>query len=234
MSAETARRVVAGRGFISQWLTPIDGGCCPVRTSALARRSPSSTTRGRAAGYAPFAKHAVYPFILTPLYRIAGVNRLVALSMATVAAALLSALLARGLHARLAKPTLWVVGLASPLLIDGYLVIAHTIGAALAAGGMLAVIAAQRRPRAGPLAAAVACFGLGALLRNEIVLLGAAVVVVVGVQAIRRRSPGGAVVGVAVGATIVGTYLLDPLVTSWAGHLGERDGGGPSVADRNR
>lgn len=167
------------------------------------------------AGYAPFVKHALYPVLLVPLYRAGGVPALMLLSLAgVVGAALAAGFLAKQLDDRTAVAAFWAVGLASPLFIDGYLVIAHTLGAALAGGGMLAVLAARRHPRPWLLVAAAAAFGTGALLRNEMALLGVAVAVVVGAKALRRRDGAGIITAAVVGAATVAAYELDSVLAS--------------------
>ena len=92
----------------------------------------------------------------------------------TLAAAGLAAALARRIDPSLARPALWVVGLASPLLFDGFLVMAHTLGAALAAAAVLAaVVAIQDRRPAMALLVAPAVAG-AVLLRNEALLFAIA------------------------------------------------------------
>ena len=99
-------------------------------------------------GWTPFAKHPLYPLLLAGADRVAGVAGMVLLSLAgTVAAAGLAGALARRLDPGLTRPAIWVVGLASPLLFDGFLVIAHTLGAALVASAVLAAVVAIERRR---------------------------------------------------------------------------------------
>ena len=52
---------------------------------------------------------------------------------------------ARFVRTGLDRPTLWVVGLASPLLFDSYLLIAHTLGSALVTLGLLAALRSIER-----------------------------------------------------------------------------------------
>ena len=103
-------------------------------------------------GFAPYAKHPLYPVLLAVADRAGGVTAMVLLSLAgTLAAAALAAGLARRIDPALARPTLWVVGLASPLLFDGYLVMAHALAAALAVGAVLLAVRAveERSPVVG-------------------------------------------------------------------------------------
>ncbi len=116
---------------------------------------------------------------------------MVLFSMAgTVLAAWLAAALARHLRPELPRPSLWITGLATPLLFDGYLVIAHTLGAAAAAGAVLLAVRAteDRRRRGLAIAGAAGCVVIAVLLRNEAVFWGVALGVALGVLAYRRRS----------------------------------------------
>jgi hypothetical protein len=144
--------------------------------------------RGRN-GFAPLAKHPLYPLLAAGAARVGGVVGMVLLSLAgTLAAAGLAAALAGRIDKALVRPALWTVGLASPLLFDGFLVMAHSLGAALASAAVLAAVVAiqDRRPAvallvAPPLAGAV-------LLRNEALLFAATLALVAGVVALRRSA----------------------------------------------
>lgn len=166
-----------------------------------------------AKGFAPLAKHPLYPTLAAAAARVGGVAGMVVLSLlGTVAAAGLAAALAGRLDTDLVRPTVWVVGLASPLLFDGFLVMGHTLGAALATAAVLAAVVAvqDRRPA---LAVLVAPAVAGAvLLRNEALLFAAALILVTGFLGLRRanRSPA-AVVAAATVAGAVGARLLDRL-----------------------
>ena len=121
--------------------------------------------------------------------RAGGVAAMVLLSLAgTLAAAALAAALARRIDPALARPTVWVVGLASPLLFDGYLVMAHALAAALAVGAVLLAVRAveERSPVA---AAAVApCVAAAVMLRTEAVFVAAGLAIVAVVVSRRRDS----------------------------------------------
>ena len=120
---------------------------CPRSTRRASTTRWRTSERG-ATGRA-LAKHPLYPVLLAAADRLGGVTGMVLLSLAgTVAAAGLAAVLARRLDPALVRPDLWMVGLASPLLFDGFLVIAHTLGAALAAAAVLLALRAVER--AGP------------------------------------------------------------------------------------
>lgn len=169
-------------------------------------------------GFAPLAKHPAYPALAAVADRFGGVTGMVLLSLAgTLAAAALAGLLAGRIDAALVRPTIWTVGVASPLLFDGYLVMAHTLGAALATGAVLAaVVAIQDRRPAVALLVAPGVAG-AVLLRNEALLFAAALVVVAGVLALRRayRAPAAVVAAATVGAAI-GARLVDRL---WLAHV---------------
>jgi len=189
-------------------------------------------------GVAPFAKHPLYALVLAGAERVGGINAMVALSvLGTLAAAALGAALASRMGGPgLARPTLWALGLASPLLFDGYLVVAHTIGAALAAGAVLmAVIAIERRRAA--LALAVAPFvALAVLFRTEALLFGMALAIVAGVLVLRgpvaRRWTTGLVAAASLagaGGAAIGERLW---ATAILGGTAGSTGGGPSGLDQ--
>ena len=106
----------------------------------------------------------------------------------TVAAAGLAGTLARRLDPAIARPAIWVVGLASPLLFHGYLVIAHTwVRRWPPAGVLAAIVAFERRsglPGPGRAPALAACV----LLRSEGLFMAAALAAVAGVI---RAGPAG-------------------------------------------
>lgn len=91
----------------------------------------------------PYAKHAVYPATMRPLFALGGQRAvLFASAFGTWCAAVLAARLARRIDRRLDVPTLWVVGVVSPVFFDSFWVIAHSIGAAFATGATVAAVAA--------------------------------------------------------------------------------------------
>lgn len=165
-------------------------------------------------GGAPFVKHTVYPWIATPLYGMGGATAVQLLSvLGGVGAALAGAGVARRIRPDLARPTLWVVGLASPLLFDSYLLIAHTVGAAAVTGALLAGSCAvdRRRPAWVPVVLIAVTFG--GLMRNEAILYGLALAAVFGVLAVRRRDLAALGVATAAGAGAVAAKLLDGALT---------------------
>jgi len=161
-------------------------------------------------GTAPFAKHPLYALLLAGADRVGGEVAMVLLSLAgTVAAAALAAAIAGHLGPGLSRPSLWVAGLATPLLFDGYLVIAHTLGAAAAAGAVLLALRASdgRGRRWMAVGGAAVCIVVAILLRTEAVFWGLGLGVALGVLAVSRRSRplAGAAVAI-VGATGVARF----------------------------
>ncbi len=170
-------------------------------------------------GWAPYAKHPLYALILAAADRVGGVPVMVLLSLAgTVVAAGLAGALARRLDPALARPALWVTGLASPLLFDGFLLIAHTLGAALAAAAALAAVVAVERRR--PVVAVLGGAALAAcvLLRTEAVFLAGAMALVAGTVALRRRELRPIAATVAFVSVVAGggAHLLDGW---WTAHI---------------
>jgi hypothetical protein len=216
-----ARSLAAGRGWtVAHPLPRADpsGGSYPIE---LSERGPK--------GVAPFAKHPLYALLLSGADRVGGVTAMVLLSLAgTVAAAAMAAALAGRLDPALERPTVWTVGLASPLLLDGYLVIAHTLGAALA---VTAVVVAARAIERQSLAAAVAVgplVAIAVLFRNEAVFfaLGLAVAAAgFALRGVRKARRPALVVAVSTAAAAVLVHVGE---AAWTGHL--LGGRGGSVA----
>ena len=182
-------------------------------------------------GWAPYAKHPLYPLLLAGADRAGGVAAMVLLSLAgTVAAAGLAAALARRLDRALARPALWSTGVASPLFFDGHLLIAHTLGAALAAAGVLAFLAALERRSPARALLVVPALAACVLLRNEGLFIAAALAAVAGAVALRRSDvrPVAAVAAVASLVAGAGAFLLD---REWTARIvGATDSGPGSVA----
>jgi hypothetical protein len=167
---------------------------------------------------APFAKHPAYPILLVPFVAVAGTAGAKALSLVgTVLAALAAALIGRRLRPGIERPVLWIAGLASPLLFNGWVVIAHTLAAAGCGFAAMLVLDGLNDSRDGPRRTAVvgvAALMLAAVLvRNEAVLFGIALAMASLFIAARRRSP--ALAGLGVGAAVgtIGGYLLDAYLT---------------------
>ena len=152
---------------------------------------PLELVQRRGDAYAPFVKHPLYAVLLAGADKVGGRNAMVLLSViGTWCAAAIGALIARRLDARngVAIATLWLIGVASPLFFDSYVLIAHTLGAASAALAGLAVvrlIEASRSRVAYAAVLAVAMF-VCVLLRTEAQLL--AIGLAVGLLVVARRS----------------------------------------------
>jgi hypothetical protein len=197
-----AKSLAAGHGWIVPGPLPgVDptGAWYPVVNAEHGQR-----------GFAPLAKHPLYPVLAATADRLGGVTAIILLSLAgTVAAAGLAAALAGRMDRSLVRPTLWVVGLASPMLFDGFLAMAHTLGAALATAALLAAVVAvqDRRPGFAPLVAPAVAGAV--LLRSEALLFAAALGLVLCVVALRREyrvsaaAVAGATLVAAVGARLV-------------------------------
>ncbi len=203
-------------------------------------RSASPFVRGDAGsnGLAPYAKHPLYPVLLS--LAGGGTWGAMLLSVAgTVLAALTAALLARRFTDDPLAPVLalWATGVATPLLFDSALALAHSLAAA-AVGVMvlLALRSLASGSRQWPALLGAAAAGLVAsMLRTEAVLV-VAVVAVVAVPVLRTRWS--VVVAAALGAAglvavlvdraavraIVGTPLVTPANTVTSGLQGRWDG----------
>ena len=170
-------------------------------------------------GWAPYAKHPLYPLLLAGAHRLGGVTAMVLLSLAgTVAAAGLAGALARRLDAALVRPAIWVTGLASPLLFDGYLLIAHTLGAALAGAAVLAAVVAIERRSALLALTVMPAVAAGVMLRSEALFIAGALAVLGGIVALRRREVRVPATVVALGSLSAGggSRVLDAL---WTAHI---------------
>lgn len=196
-----------------------DGWIVEPPVPGIDRSYPLELSEEGAKGVAPFAKHPLYAVLLAAADRLGGITAMVFLSvLGTLTAAAVAAALAKRLDPTLAKLTLWVVGLASPLLFDGYLVIAHTMGAAAVAGAVLVALVALER-RSLVLAAATApLIALAVLLRTEATLLAVALAAAMGLVVLsqlgtRRRTPAR--------PSVTGSALV-VAVSAFAGAVGAR------------
>ncbi|MDQ6746726.1 MAG: hypothetical protein M3010_01270, partial [Candidatus Dormibacteraeota bacterium] len=178
-----ARHLARGEGWIIDHPLPqVDPGgrAYPLE---LSERGPKGT--------APFARHPVYALLLAGADRAGGAGAMMLLSVAgAVGAAALAAALGARFGPTFARPSLWVAGLATPLLCDGFVVIAHTLGAAFAAAAVilaLRVLEGRGRP-AVTASGMAACVAIAVLFRTEAVFWGVALGLVLGLVAVRRRS----------------------------------------------
>jgi hypothetical protein len=174
-----------------------------------------STRLGDSFEYVPYAKHPVYPLLLAGAVRLAGEPGAIALSIAgAILASIGAALLARRMSPELTVPTLWLTGLATPLLFYSDVVIAHTLGAAAVAFAALAFTAGTGQPGPRLLALGTVLLALACFLRSEAVLLGIALATVLAVEAWRRRASYAPAAAAFVAS--MGVYLVDPWLQSRA------------------
>lgn len=165
-------------------------------------------------GLAIYAKHPLYPLVLAGTDRAGVVGLLGANVLATVVAALLAARLAREVRPGIERTTLWVVGVASPLFIDSFLVLAHTLAAAATAAAAWAAVLALRL-RGGRRVAAIVgvaiAVAVAAMLRTEALFIGPALALGVLAAAARARRSWGAAVATGTAAVVgaAGAFLID-------------------------
>lgn len=221
-------RLADGAGWLVDHPFPAadpEGVWFPLHLSWLA--DPETT----GAGYVVLAKHPVLTWIMAGLVHLGGLRAVIAMStLGTLAAAVATARLVERVDADLAPAALWLTGVGSPLLFDGYLGYAHAIGAAAVAWAAVFVLEAMdglgRRagpgvivPRllAGSLLAAGAC-----LVRTEGAIAVGALAVALLVDAAflalrarigpyRRYRPivVSAMVGVLIALACLGTVFVD-------------------------
>lgn len=189
--------------------------------------------RSAAGRWAPFAKHPAHIAVLAPLWDLGGYGGvLVASVLGVVAAAVAAGLLARRLSPGAEVAALWVTGIGSPLVFDGFQVVGHAVGAGLFGLAAVAALAALDAERRGAAALALLAVGLvagAALVRTEAVLAGVALGVALGALGVdvRRRAAalGGAMVLSAVAVRlgeprlvrgVLGADSLDAVATAEA------------------
>ncbi|MFL6204138.1 MAG: hypothetical protein ACJ739_02190 [Acidimicrobiales bacterium] len=165
-------------------------------------------------GAASYGKHPAYPVVLAAADRLGGVTAMVSVSLlATWVAALAAAALATRVAGGLARTALWVAGLGSPLLFNGYWVIAHTLGAAAIAWAVVAVVDGSRPGRrAWVLAAAPLLVAIATLLRTEAALYGIGLALVAAGWGIGTRRPLLVVTGAATGIAVAAARAIDSVV----------------------
>ncbi len=138
--------------------------------------------------FATYAKHPAYAWMLAAIGKVAGVFGMTVLStLAVVLAAVAGAFVARAWDPALARLSLWVLGIGSPLLFESQVVLAHSIGAALAGFAALSVIVAIQRRSPARLAGAAALIATACLFRTEAMLFALAVGSALGYIAVRKR-----------------------------------------------
>lgn len=186
-SSDEGAAIIQGRSLASGdgWIVPH-----PMpEVDPEGRMYPLVSAERGSNGFAPLAKHPVYSVLVAGAGWLAGVTGMVLLSVAgTVGAAGLAAALAARVDPVLSRATIWVVGLASPLFFDSFLIMGHTLAAALVTGATLCAVRAiaDRRPA---MALAVFPFAGGAvLLRTEAVLFALSLATVAVIVALRDRA----------------------------------------------
>lgn len=98
----------------------------------------------------PYSRQPLYPLMLAPLYTLGGTSGLLILSvLGTWGAAIAAMGIAGRIDPRAAIPTLWLTGLGSPLFFDTYIVVGHSVAAALAGTCALALLHACGWGRGG-------------------------------------------------------------------------------------
>ncbi|QGG95471.1 hypothetical protein [Actinomarinicola tropica] len=168
-------------------------------------------------GAASYVKHPSYPITMLPFRDVAGTTGMVVASvLGTIVTAVGAAVLARSMRPAAEVPTLWLIGVGSPLLFDAYLVIAHSLAAAAVVWGVIAALRAVESSRPlMPTLLAAGALGLATLWRTEAIFLGPALAVAVvlgrGDVAVARR----VVVGAAAAVGSVGAYVLDGRLSQW-------------------
>ncbi|MEX2293205.1 MAG: hypothetical protein WD691_05405 [Acidimicrobiales bacterium] len=180
------------------------------------------------AGWAPFARHPMYAVLLAALFRVAGELGMVLSSLAGLVLAAVGAghLTRRAAGDHLSVVGLWGVGLGTPLLFDGYVLIAHTLGAACVAWAAVLVWdtsgVRSLGGRAARLVGVWILILLGVLLRAEVVLVALAAGAVMVCAAIRSRR----VAEVATAAVLVGAAGAGLIIEmAWRRNIGTVAGG---------
>lgn len=209
-----ATAVAGGDGWVFEHPFPEadpDGLWYPIHLSS---RSPDG-------GYLVIAKHTVVTRLFGWVHGFGGYTGVLALSVgAGFAAAAVAARLANRLDRRSTVPTLWLVGLASPLFLGAYVAWAHTLGAALVGLGLLGLTTSGGSglgPRSN-LAAQVGgagALGLACLMRTEATLAGiaATLALLVPVIVVAAETEGGrfrlARPAILAGAATVAGFAID-------------------------
>lgn len=167
-----------------------------------------------------YAKHPLFPLVLTPAYRVAGPTGPLLVSVfGAWSAAVVAAFIARLLKQECAPWVLWLAGIGSPLFFDAYIVVAHTLAAACAGLAFLGVSRALDGSRPRHLLYALPAVAAVVALRSEglifAAILGAVVVVMsLGWPPFRKVSWSTTAVGAGVLAVGGLTYLAEKVAVS--------------------
>lgn len=166
------------------WITPYAFSSIDPKQSAFPL-DHADTGNG---GFAAYGKHPLYPLLLAAVDRVGGVTGMFMLSvLGTAVAAFFAALIATRFSPAVARPSVWFVGLGSPLLFDSYQVIAHTLAAAAIAIAVWAALRFLDRGRVATLMVALGAAIVAVALRTESVLLVGAIGMILAVVALMRR-----------------------------------------------
>lgn len=224
------------------WTLPNSEPVADPQMRALPLELSERSGEGR---WAPFAKHPAHIALLRPVYALGGYPAVLVLSLASVvAASTAAALLADRIRAGTGPAALWLTGLGSPLLFDGFQVVGHAVGAALAGSAALVALRAahgvERRSRAVALVATAVLVALLGLVRSEGVLLGLALGAALVVWGCANRTPRAVVAGVASGLAAGAVRVLEPSLMEavlggeslGAVGAGSVSGGGSFLSDR--
>lgn len=161
-------------------------------------------------GYTLYGKHPALIYLYLPVHRAFGIVGLVALSvLGTWAAALVASRLAGRIRAGSGIVALWLVGAASPLFFDAYVIHAHTVAAALAGLSVLLVLRAMDEDRMWLGLGAVAAVFAVALLRSEGVLFAGALGGATALVGLLRRRLALTLLGAAAVGAGAAAQLLD-------------------------
>lgn len=189
-------------------------------------------------GWFPYVRHPVYPVVLWASARMFG--EVAGLHLLPLAGAVVTAaaawLIASELDRRTCRLAFWVAAL-GPVLVNGFIIWAHTLAAA--ATGLCTWVAARalRRGRATvpALAATGSLSAIGGLLRSEALLFGAALGGVLVMVAVRGRSSAALLAGVAtllgVGAAAAADHVWRAVIVGSVLPETSR-AGGSSLVDR--
>jgi hypothetical protein len=162
--------------------------------------------------YTPFAKHVAASILLGASRRLAGPIGLILLSiLATAIAAWVVGAIAEGRRRGTGRWALWALGLGCPLVIYSYTSTSHTIGVAIAAVAVASAVAVLggRLAWAVPLLLAVA---VGPQFRNEALLFGGAVAIVLLAFSLRPFQIARFAVALGVGAAAVAGFAANLLL----------------------
>ena len=210
------------------WRTPRPAADVDIR--GIAPPLLDSTVIGDT--FISYARHPAYPLILLAGYAPGGqIGMLLISVLGTVGAAVTGAFMARRFDPRYGLWALWILGLASPLLFDSFIVVGHSLEAAFAGLMWLGLVRVLDDDEWGHLAYAIPAAILTVLIRSEgivLVIATAAVVCVMSVNPRKLRAPrlGHLMLGTGLGAVAAATYLLD---NRWASAILGSGGDGPSA-----